>query len=150
MNESQTSPSREDIDVYHSLDEASACKHFLGKSLDEAEALFRDNSIYYEEDLLWMGPVAFRFYIHAAIRYVQSDHAIGDSDIVNCLAGTLRHRMQHEPLSALQPIAEPLAVFCAYVVEHLDRFDADPQIYGDLRSDYSALVTAFQRLTNPK
>ena len=148
MNESKTIPSREDIDVYHSLDEASACKHFLGKSLDEAEALFRDNSIYYQEDLLWMGPVAFRYYIHAAIRYVQSGDATGDSDIINCLAGTLRHRMQYEPLSELQPIAEPLAVFCAYVVNHFGRFDADPQIYGELRSDYAALVTAFQRLTN--
>jgi len=37
-------PSREDINVYGSLDERVACEHFLGKNLDEAEALFSRTS----------------------------------------------------------------------------------------------------------
>jgi hypothetical protein len=63
------SPSREEINVYDSLDERSACRNFLGKTLDQAEALFRESSLYYQEGLMWMGPVAFRYYIQAAINY---------------------------------------------------------------------------------
>jgi hypothetical protein len=149
MNESQTIPRREDIDVYHSLDEASACKRFLGKSLDEAEALFRDEFFNSQEDLMWMGPVAFRYYIHAAIRYIQSDDAAGDSCSISFLASTLSFWLKHY-LSELQPVAESLVVFCSSVVQNFDRVDADPEFCGDLRSDYSALVAAFQRLANDK
>ena len=54
-------PTANDINVHGSLDEEVACDHFLGKTLDEAEALFRANSLYYQEDLMWMGPRAFVF-----------------------------------------------------------------------------------------
>ena len=47
MNAGQTLPSHADIVVYGSLDECFACEHFLGKSLDEAELLFRENWLYY-------------------------------------------------------------------------------------------------------
>ena len=132
--------------MYGCLDGRSAAKHFLGKTLDEAEALFCENSIRYETDLKWMGPVAFRFYIRAAIRYVESEHATGDSDIVNCLAGTFRIRLEHEP-AELRSIASSLADFCSYVIEHFERFDVDSAIYGNLRGGYSALVSDFQHLT---
>ena len=66
-----TIPSHQDINVYDSLDERSACEHFLGKSLDEADALFRENWLYYQEDLMFMGISAFRFYVQAAIRFIQ-------------------------------------------------------------------------------
>ena len=62
-------PTSNEINVYDSLDERSACEHFQGKNLDEAELLFRENSLCYQEDLMWMGPMAFRYYVEAAIRY---------------------------------------------------------------------------------
>jgi hypothetical protein len=42
-------PTREEINVFDSLDERAACDHFLNKTLDEAEALFRENAIYFLE-----------------------------------------------------------------------------------------------------
>ena len=147
MGESQAIPSREEIDVYGCLDGRSAAKHFLGKTLDEAEALFRENSVYYQEDLMWMGPVAFRFYVRAAIRYVESEYATSDSGLVSCVASIFRFRLEHEP-AELRSIASSLADFCSYVIEHFGRFDVDPAIYGDLHGDYSALVSAFRHLTS--
>jgi hypothetical protein len=135
-------PRREDIDVYGSLDEARAVEHFVGKSLDEAEALFRENSLYYEEDLLWMGPVAFRFYIHAAINYVQSEHSTGDCDIINCLAGTLSFWHECYP-AELVPCAPVLEDFCRTVLEQFDRFDAHPGIHACLREKYQHLAELF-------
>jgi hypothetical protein len=65
---------------YEGNDERCAREHFLGKSLDEAEALFRQNALFYEEDLLWMGAPAFRYYVPAFIRYIRSEHSRCDPD----------------------------------------------------------------------
>ena len=147
MNELHTIPTEREINVYDSLDERCASKNFLGKSLAEAEALFRDNSLCYQEDLQWMGPVAFRFYIHAAVNYVQSERSTGDSSIVSCLAMILNERLQNEPQELL-PVADLLSVFCRYVAEHCDRFDATPDIYGDLRGSYATLTDSFLHLND--
>src|SRR3981081_234663 len=78
-------PTRDEINVHGSPDEESACEHFFGKTQAEAERLFRSNSAYYQEDLMWMGPRAFHFYLPAAASYVMSDAARGDGDFVSCL-----------------------------------------------------------------
>lgn len=104
---SATLPTRQEINVYDSLDERSACEHFLGKTLEEAEALFRENSLYYQEDLMFMGASAFRFYVQAAINYIQSESAIGDGAIISCFASILEHRLEHEP-QALAPVIPQL------------------------------------------
>ena len=48
-------------------------EHFLRKSLDEAVKLFENNFLYYQEDLMFMGIPAFRFYLKAAIQYASSE-----------------------------------------------------------------------------
>jgi len=139
-------PTHNDINVYNSLDEQSACDHFLGKNLDEAEALFRQNSLYYQEDLMWMGPVAFRFYVEAAIRYIQSEAAANDSDRVSCFAGLLEFRLKYYEVNEFIPVAQRLASACAYVIEHWNRFDVSREIYGDLQSRYAGLQQTFAHI----
>jgi hypothetical protein len=65
-------PTAKEIDPYNSLDGQAAAEHFSGKNLAEAEALFRENSPHYQEDLRWMGPVAFRFFAGEVIGIVES------------------------------------------------------------------------------
>ena len=142
-------PTREDINVYDSLDEKSACHHFFGKSLDEAEAMFRE-SFGYLEDLRWMGPVAFRFYVHAAIRYVKSDAATEDSDTINSLTSTFRFWLAGGEAQQLQPVAGVLEGFCKYVADHIKRFDVNVEIYGDLTEEYNELTRAFAQLSEAK
>ena len=139
-----TLPTRQDINLHDSLDERHACKIFLGKSIEEAEALFRENALFYHEDLMWMGPVAFRFYVGAAIRYIQSEAASGDSDAVNSFAGVLELRLEHESVE-LVSIAEQLAAICGFIVEHYERFDLTPEIYGDVRGRFQVLQQTFVR-----
>src|SRR5580765_4916675 len=127
-----TLPTCQDINVHDSLDERTACEHFLGKSLAEAEALFREASITYQEDLMFMGASAFRFYVQAAISYIQSDSATGDSDIISCFASILEHRLEHEA-DELRPVADRLASICGYIFDHYDRFCLTLEIYGDVR-----------------
>jgi len=137
-----TLPTAKEINPYDDLDGRVACKNFLGKSLDEAEALFRHNSTYYQEGLMWMGPIAFRFYVPALIHYIQSAAATGDSDIINCFAGLIEFRLEHEA-AELFPIAEQLASACEYIIQHYSRFDLNPEIYGDLKPRLQSLHRAF-------
>ena len=139
-------PTREEINVHDDLDGRWACKNFLGKTLEEAEALFRENPLHYGSDLLWMGPVAFRFYVPAAIRFIVSDHAALQSDFINGFCSTLNCRLEREPLSELVPVAEPLAAICDYIVGHWPKFDADEKIYGSLQRRYVELQWRFRQL----
>ena len=126
------------------LDGKCAEKHFLGKTLEEAESLFREASIVYQEDLMFMGPVAFRFYVQAAISYVQSDASTGDPDMISCFAMILEHRLKFEA-KELPPVAPELALVYRYILEHYDRFSRTPEIYGDLRPRFQALEQTFLR-----
>lgn len=130
--------------VPEDLDGKCAEEHFLGKTLEQAEALIREASIIYQEDLMFMGPIAFRFYVQAAIRYIQSDAATGDPDIINCFAGILDSRLEFEA-EELVPIAAQLASICRYILEHYNRFDLTPEIYGDLCPRFQSLEQAFLR-----
>ena len=137
-------PTREDINVYDSLDERAACEHFLGKNVDEAEALFRENFLKYQEDLMWMGPRAFNFYVQAAIRYLRSEVAIG-ADVAMFLTD-VEFRLDPEPRD-LAPAARELFEFCQYVIDQWPRFQEDAEPYGDVLARYIKLRRALGQLT---
>ncbi len=138
-------PTTEEINPTRgNLDEQTAVRHFLGKNLTEAEALFREASIIYEEDLRFMGPAAFRFYVLAAIGYIQSVAASGDSHIIHCFASILESRLEFEA-SELVASAPQLASVCHYILEHYGRYNLTLEIYGDLRPRFQALEQAFLR-----
>jgi hypothetical protein len=61
-------PTSDDFNIFNSLDEETASKHFLNKTLIEAQALFREDGLTYCQDFMWMGPKAFNFYIEALIQ----------------------------------------------------------------------------------
>jgi len=82
---------------------------------------------------MWLGPVAFSFYVCAVIQYIQSEAASRDSDIINCFASILEFRLEHER-DELSAIGKQLASIGGYIVEHYDRFDLELGIYGDVRS----------------
>ncbi len=88
-------PTRTDISAFGSLDEKSAVNHFLGKDLKQAEALFRENFGLYSEDLMWMGPRAFCFYVDAAIAYLASSAATGDSEAACGFCSAVEFQVEH-------------------------------------------------------
>ena len=46
---------------YGDLDIKKAKEHFFGKTLEEAEELFVENALYYQEDILFMPSIPFRY-----------------------------------------------------------------------------------------
>jgi hypothetical protein len=128
----QLGPERgQDLDAWHAWDT------FGGRTLDEAYATFRENALGYQEDLMWMAPKPFCFYLPVVLRYVQSEESCGDSDIVNCLASNIEFHFQrgHDITAAFACIQ----AICDYVLSQYSKFDVNEEIYGDLRPPYENL-----------
>lgn len=138
-------PTAKEINVRDSLDERCACEHFLGKTVEEAELLFRENALFYQEDLMFMGPVAFCYYVPAYIRYLKSEHSKDDSDAVNCFQGLLQFIFEHQP-SFLPACARELAEACRYVVSDYEKFSVNVEIYGDLQKQFEMLAGKLETL----
>lgn len=137
-------PTEDEINVYDSLDEKIASEHFLNKTLQQAEALFRKNSTYYQEDLMWMGPRAFSFYLQAAINYLRSKHSVGDDGFIDCLYEVVMFRFPQEGFSlALDSVKE----LVDYVINNFEKFDVHEDIYGDLLGKYKQLLSQLDELT---
>jgi hypothetical protein len=137
-------PTAAEINIHDSLDERSACEHFLGKSVAEAETLFRDNALYYQEDLMFMGPIAFRYYVPAFINYIRGEGSSrGDSDAINCFHGLVKFWIDQYP-GEVVPIANEVASACLYILSNYQKFDVSPH-YGDLRSAFNDLVSELRR-----
>jgi hypothetical protein len=129
-------PTPEDFNIFNSLDEETASRHFLNKTLTEAQSLFCDNSLAYCQDLMWMGPRAFVYYVEALFNYIKSDDALGDSDVVNCFVSVVEYRLNDETF----PWAiDRVRMIVDYVIVHYEKFRIDHDIYGDLLNKYETL-----------
>ena len=90
-------PSMDDIKFYGMPEEEYAIKHFYGKNIEEASALFFESSMTYQEDLLYMGPNAFFYYINSIKPYILSAEGWDDDCFVMCVLGIFENRLKHEP-----------------------------------------------------
>ena len=78
-------PRKEDINVYDTLDERGAVRSFLGKTREEIQQLLPGKYESLQEDLAFMGPVAFAYYAPAWEEFCRtrpSDDPEGTEDIV--------------------------------------------------------------------
>jgi hypothetical protein len=132
-------PTAEEINVFDSLDERCAVENFLGKDLEQAQALFRDNFLRFQEDLMWMGPIAFRFYVSAAINYLLSKDADADADAASSFCGMIEFRLDSDAaeISAVGPIVREGILG---ILKDFDRYECDQAIYGDVAERYRALL----------
>jgi hypothetical protein len=133
-------PTAEEINVFDSLDERYAVEHFLGKDLDQAEALFRDNFLYYQEDLMWMGPKAFRFYLPAAINFLLGTESAGGSDAASSFCGVLEYRLDCDP-AEIDAVGRVIREGILGILENFERFGCNREIYGDVAARFRALLS---------
>lgn len=148
MSERNRLPTAEEIGSSdpRDVDAPWAVKHFHGKTLEEAEALFGHyTSLTYTEDFYSMGPVGLRFYLQSAIRYAKSERSRNDPDFINGLAGALYWRLKQDAQELL-PCAPMLVEGCGYILAHFSHYGADPQIYTGLRKRYRKLMEMFTRM----
>lgn len=132
-----TLPTKDEFNPHNSVDEIAACEHFLGKTLEQAEEMFRADSMRYQEDLMWMGPRAFCFYLRAAFNYVQSDASTGDDSFIDALYNIFVFRSDEDGFAlALSDVHN----IVGYVMHNYQKFKVNNTIYGDLFAKYQELA----------
>ncbi len=114
----------------HGLDEAWALKNFLGKSQDQARAMFHRGSAL-TEDFTYMAPAGLCYYLPAALNYLESEDSNGDWDFAHGLMCALSGQvgtfgMRGEPVILIKQIAE-------YCHAQRAKFDFTP---SDLFDEY--------------
>jgi hypothetical protein len=129
------------------LDIPIAYEHFFGKSLDEAFALFVDNALYYEEDVMFMPTACFRFYINAYMSYILSHSSSGDSDGASCFFGLVECRIK-DILSSDSALTARISEVLTRLRDNQALYDADEAIYGSFSKKADACLRMIQNPRN--
>ena len=117
-----TLPSEAEINPFgdDDLDGAFAAQNLLGKSVQEAAALLAENSMHYQEDYQWMGPVAFCFYVRALLLYLESDESSEDYDFAYAVIQLFRTRLTNDRAD-VAPAIPIMREFCSTTSAHFTR-----------------------------
>ncbi|WP_459556123.1 hypothetical protein [Lacunimicrobium album] len=125
-------PTEQEINpVPEDLDGQVALRNFLGKARQQIFDEFDKEGFYYTEDLMFMGSIAFCFYLTPAVDFVLTTRSRGYAGLIHAMTLTLQHRLEwdDEIAAALPDIIR----YSRYVLEHYDAFEIDPVIRGDFR-----------------
>ncbi|WP_406699747.1 hypothetical protein V5E97_12895 [Singulisphaera sp. Ch08] len=134
-------PTAEEINVFDSLDERCAVKNFLGKDLEQARSLFAENFRHFQEDLMWMGPKAFAFYVPAAINYLLSEEADNAAGEVSSFCDLIEFRLQYEPAETAS-VGPMLREGILKMLENFGRYGFGGESYGDIYGNVAARYRA--------
>ncbi|MDR3232623.1 MAG: hypothetical protein LBT46_02965 [Planctomycetaceae bacterium] len=143
-------PTEQDWEHDHfdsNLDVEYAYKHFAGKTLEQAEELFAANALCYQEDLMWMPPTPFRYYICSYINYLLGNKSENDTDAASCFIALVKHKLKCEReniLAVWNQVEETLKYICL----HAQWFNWNESIYGNLEMEIAATFQALN--TQPK
>ncbi len=100
--------------------------------MEEAFELFVENSLYYQEDIVFMPLACFRYYVLAYANYLHSEKSQGDSDGASCFFGVVRCRSADIRSSSAELRAVILKTL-GRLREHQEWYEADEAIYGNFR-----------------
>ena len=113
------------------LDVKYAHKLLFGKSIDEAQQYFGGvRSIERASELLFMPRPVFQYYVFAFAQFLLSEEGVGDPDSASPFLRLLVRREERDPGSVAQIYSELLPVV-AHVASHQEKYEADPNIYGN-------------------
>jgi hypothetical protein len=129
-------PTAEEISpIPQDLDGRVAVRHFLGKTEDQAMAMFVEAFEQYSEDFLGMGPVAFGYCFPVAVRYAESDTVRLEPSVADTLLGIMRHRHRWDrpSLDRLLPL---LTAYVDGVVARVGQMRVERHCYGNLAGKY--------------
>ncbi len=135
----QLPTAREINPIPEDLDGKYAEVHFLGKTPDDAVAMFEEAFEYYQEDLMNMGTSAFCFYLPAAIEYAESADARHDALVAGMMLSLMQHRWEFDAAEILS-MRDSMCRYCADALLRVPEMDVDPEIDGDLAGRFSVFL----------
>lgn len=131
-------PSESEINIFDSLDERHAVELFLGKDLQEAEALFRDNFPYYQEWHMWMGPKAFCFYADAVIKYLLDPAGEAEADDVRMFVRNIAFQKEQ--------FGDQFASFLPRLKQSLNQILARTELWQDEAAEQGRILRQLEEL----
>ena len=129
----------------NNLDTEWAYKQFAGKSLDDAEKMFRENALYYQEDLISMPSIAFNCYAPVFAKYILSDYAESDSDGASSFLHMIIELLQANRSLAAPETVKVLLDAAKIVSNKQNYYDADIDIYGEFSELYNKIILLADR-----
>ncbi|UPU35896.1 hypothetical protein M1B72_21040 [Geomonas paludis] len=131
---------KEDLDVQY------AHKLFFGKSVPEVIKHFTVSGRCIEraDELLFMPRKAFQYYVFAFAEYLRSEESTGEPDAASPFINLLLKREKKDPGSVME-IYDDLFPAIDLVASNQERFQANPEIYGNFREKGDALAEMFKK-----
>jgi hypothetical protein len=121
------------------LDAKAAFEHFHGKTIAEAVRLFEDNSLYYQEDVMFMPSRVFGYYLFAYAMYLLSDAAADDLDGASCFIVLIDHKARMQQADIV-PIWNDVRQILEHLAANYGFYGASPEIYGSFRARCETIV----------
>ena len=130
------------------LDEEYARQQFEGKSFEEALQLFRSQDVLMRsEDVSYMPPVPFRYYIRVLKAYVLElgEREIKERDLLDDPSSAassflnLVERKLRPEINFIAPIMDDLLPAVEFIAMNQDKYFATPDIYGDFRDQLARI-----------
>jgi len=148
-------PTEQDWENPHGdLDIITAKEHFFGKTLEEAEELFVKNALCYQEDVMWMPSVPFRYYVHAYMNYLLGKQSEYDTDAASCFLGLVEFKAglyQVSPCTFWSHVNETVWLTCMRflgVIKHNIYGDDHQSDRDDLRAVWSRIKETIEHIRN--
>ncbi|WP_459556127.1 hypothetical protein [Lacunimicrobium album] len=130
-------PTEDEINpIPENLDGQCAVRNFLGKTRQQIFDEFGENGYYWTEDLMFMGPVAFCFYITPAVDYVVRSRCYGG--MIHAMTLTIQSRLEWGA-DEIREAFPDLVRFAEHALDHYETYELTPEIYGDLRPIVAAI-----------
>jgi hypothetical protein len=122
------------------LDRQWARKVFLGRNMDECAPLFAENPIERCDEIRFMRPVPFRYYLTAFARWVAGSEALryGAPDAASCFLRLVLEKLEESP-SPVAPILPEIVEAARFVADNQAGYGADVKIYGDFREIFARI-----------
>jgi hypothetical protein len=128
-------PTEKDWGDYQAdLDTKYAHDLFAGRTNQEMQVHFRRNPIERADELRWMPPVPFRYYVLGFRDFViaRDFDFLSASDAASCFLGLVLEKLEKQANDII-PVMRELLPALEYIAENQGQFEADKSIYGDFR-----------------
>jgi hypothetical protein len=129
-------------------DSAWAYDQLFGLCGEEVDALRSTmNELSVAEDIFATPSRVFRYYIWPHMAYLVSPASVSQPDSACAFPGQIAWRAEHQPedIRPLWPVARRVLEFIA---DNHERYDASPDIYGDLHAKCAEAIERVERALN--
>ena len=84
------------LNPYDNADIEWAKENFFGKTIEEAEELFVKNALHYQEAIMFMPSIPFRYYVHAYMNYLLGNRSESDTAAASCFLTLIESKMEYD------------------------------------------------------